>query len=247
MFPYLRGEIYRLLCKKSLYLYFGAFALAYLLLMFIRMGSSGAEQMLTDAETLFGFLPPVIGGYLFAAIYTDDLNARNLATLIGFGMNKAQIILSKLLLMALFGTVMVGLVPLFMYAAYAVLGTPASFAILGEVSVWGLKALMEILAFASLSAAVVYGLQRATFGMVTYLLLALGIVSQLLEALLNWDMVSGLLPGLSRHLMAGILLRTLVGILTGESVLLPASEYVVYVAVTVVLSSLAFHKKELEF
>ena len=247
MLNYLNGEIYRMLRKKSLYIYFGSCAILYFLLAFIRMGASDPEQMLSDASALFSLLPAVIGGYLFAALYTDDLSSKNLSTLIGFGLSKATIVVSKLILIILFGAVIVGLVPLFMYAVNALLGSLPTAAILGQVYARGLKVLMEIVAFSSLAALVVYGLQRGTFGMVTYLLLSLGIISQLLGILLNWDLVSSLLPGLSDHLMSGISFRTLAGILAGESILLPLIEYFIYVTVTVVLSTLAFTKKELEF
>ncbi|MDR2524818.1 MAG: hypothetical protein LBC83_01275 [Oscillospiraceae bacterium] len=247
MLRYLRGEIYRLLRKKSFYIYFGAFALGYVILAFIRMGSSGERQMLKDAESLFMFLPPVVGSYLFAAIYTDDLHAKNLPALIGFGVGRIRIVLSKLLLMSLFGTVLLALVPLFMYAVHTVFGASPTGAVFGEVYAWGLKALMETVAFASLSAVAVYGLQRATFGIAVYLLLSLGVVSQLLSALFRWEAVHELLPGLAEHLMAGISLRMLMGLMGNGAVVLPAVEYAVYVTVAAALAALAFHKKELEF
>jgi hypothetical protein len=247
MFNYLRGEIYRLLRKKSLYIYFGAFALAYILLAFIRMGSGGADRTPKDAASLFTFLPPIVGGYLFSAIYTDDLNAKTLPALIGFGTGKAAIIFTKLILAALFSAVIMALIPLFMCAVNAVFGAGVSFSAFGGVYARGLKAWMETVAFASLSAAAVYGLQRATFGMVTYLLLSLGIVSRLLGALFSWEPINNLLPGLSNHLMAGISLRTLTGLLMSESIAPPIAEYVIYVSAAAALSVLAFRKKELEF
>jgi ABC-type transport system involved in multi-copper enzyme maturation permease subunit len=245
MLNYLRGELCRLLCKKSMYLYFGAIALAYALLVFIRLDAG--EQALRDAETLFGLLPALVGGYLFAGIYTDDLHAKNLSVLIGFGLPRAAILLAKLALMALLAGVVMGLAPLFLYGVYGALGAPASAGALGPIYAWAFKAFMETLAFGSLAAVAVYGLQRAVFGMVTYVLLALGVVSQLVGLLLNWDLIRGLLPGLSDHLMAGISLRTLLGLLSGASVAQPLAEYGVYLAATAALSLLAFHQKELEF
>jgi hypothetical protein len=230
-----------------MYIYFAAFAVAYFLLTFIRSGGSDAGQLLGDAESFFTVLPAVVGGYFFAALYTDDLNAKNLGTLIGFGIGKAKIVLAKLILMALFSALILLLLPLFMFASYAVMGVVASTDILGSVYIWVLKSLLQIVAFSSVAAIVVYGLQRATFGMVSYLLLALGIVSQLLGMLLDWELISSLLPGLSSHLMAGISLRLVFGILTGGPVLLPVVEFAIYTAIATALAVLAFHKKELEF
>ena len=167
MIKYLGGEIYRMLHKKSFYLYFGALALGYLMLALIRIGGEGgAEQMLSDAETVFLLLPPVMGGFLFAAIYTDDLNAKNLGTLIGFGMSKAVIVFTKVCLMALFGALLLGLVPLYMAGIHTIMGTSVPAAILGMVYAVGLKALLQIVAYGSVAAIVVYGLQRPTFGVV---------------------------------------------------------------------------------
>ena len=247
MLNYLRGEIYRMLHRTSMYGYFPGFAVAYFLLVFIRIGGSAADQMLLDAQTLFMLLPAIVGGCFFAALYTDDLQARNLGTLIGFGISRTKIVLAKLILTALFSAAVLALLPLLMFASFAVLGVIPTADILGSVYIWALKALLEIVAFSALAAIVVYGLQRATVGIVTYLLLALGIVSQLIGALLNWDLISSLVPGLSTHLMSGISLRVITGILTQGPVLLPLLEYLIYVAVAAALSILAFRKKELEF
>jgi ABC-2 type transport system permease protein len=247
MLNYLYGELYRIAHKKSMYIYFGALAVAYLLLVFVRVGADGAEQVVRDAETLFALLPAAIGGYLFAALYADDLNSRTLTALIGFGMGKATIALSKLVLMVLFGSIVFGMVPLFMTLAYTVFGSSVPAAALGTVYAWALKALLETVAFSALAAIVVYGLQRPTFGMVSYILLSIGLVDQLLSVLFRWDAISGLLPGLDSHLVSGISVRILSGIMAGESMALTILEYMVYVIAAIALSVLAFHKKELEF
>ncbi|MDR0514171.1 MAG: hypothetical protein LBG81_03295 [Coriobacteriaceae bacterium] len=248
MANYLFGEAYRIIRKKSMYLYFGAFAFLYLLLVFMRAGTGNADtQILQDAEVLSSFFPAVVGGYLFAAIYTDDLNAKNLGTLIGFGMGKAKIVIAKLVLVLAFGALFFGLIPLFLWAANTLFGGSIPSSAWQVLYAWAAKSFLETLAFSAVSAIVVYGLQRATFGMVTYLLLALGIISQLMSALLNWDMISSVLPGLSQHLMSGISFRVMVGIVSESMPLEPLVEYLVYVAAAAALSVLAFRKKELEF
>ena len=89
MLNYMRGELYRLLHKKSLYLFFGALALGYTLVAFVRSGGLGEDSLLGDAANFFGYLPALAGGFLFAAVYTDDLSAKSLATLVGFGIGFA--------------------------------------------------------------------------------------------------------------------------------------------------------------
>ncbi|MDR0501616.1 MAG: hypothetical protein LBG97_10345 [Coriobacteriales bacterium] len=248
MFNYLLGEAYRVLRKKSMYIYFGSFALLYLLLVFIRSGMGNeATQIKQDAETLAAFFPAVVGGYLFAAFYTDDLNAKNLTTLIGFGLGKTKIIIAKLIMVIIFGVLIFALIPVFMWAAFSVFNGAVPLEAFSTLYAWALKALLEAIAFSAVSAIIVYGLQRATFGMVTYLLLSLGVIGQLLAALFSWDLINSIAPNLSEHLMSGITIRIILGMLVGEPLILPIVEYLIYVAIAVALSVLAFKKKELEF
>jgi hypothetical protein len=230
-----------------LYVYFGALAVGYLAVVFIRSGGMAAEGLLADAESLFMFVPVLVGGYLFSALYTDDLHSRNLSVLIGFGMGKGRIVVCKLILMAVCGAVVFGLIPLYMYAVFAVFGHAASASMLAGVYVVALKGLLSTFAFSALSAIVVYGLQRATFGMVLYVLLSLGVVSQLFAVLFSLELISSVIPGLAEHLMSGITLRIMAGLLNGESIISAVVEYVIYVAAAALLSVFAFRKKELEF
>jgi len=247
MLKLLRGEIYRLLHKKSMYIYFGALAVAYVLISYIRSGEFGEGYIVVDAGNYFEFLPALVGGFLFAAIYTDDLSSKSLITLVGFGLGKVKIVLAKFILMALFGTVVFGLIPLLLFAVHAVFGWVASVDSMMMVYALALKALLVSLAFAALSGIVAYGLQRTTFAMVLYILLTFNIVSGLIATVLNLEFISSFLPNLSDHLMSGISRRMLVGMIGDGSLMLPAVEYIIYVIFAIALSVLAFRKKEMEF
>ena len=242
MLNYLRGELYRLLHKTSLYVYFGALLVGYLLIVYIRSGGFTAASVVNDAITFFNFLPALAGGFLFAAIYTDDLNSRNLTVLVGFGMGKARIVLTKLIVMILLCAVIFGLAPLIHCAAYAVFGWSAQMGDWQMVYAVSLKYLLMTLAFAILSAIVVYGTQRTTFSVVCYILLAFGVISGLMSVLLNT-----FAPDLIAHLISGITDRIILGIISGGSLILPTIEYGVYTLVAIAFSVLAFHKKEMEF
>ncbi|MDR1067619.1 MAG: hypothetical protein LBL36_00025 [Clostridiales Family XIII bacterium] len=247
MSNYLRGEIYRVLHKKSLYIFIGIVAVGYILLALVRLGSMETDKVLSDAESLFFLLPAVIGGFLFATLYTDDLNSKNLTMLIGFGIGKAKIVFSKFILMGLFSGIIFGLTPLFMSGVYTVLGHPPSAATIGVVYAWALKIFLTTLVFAALSAIVVYGLQRPTFGMVAYLLLTLNVVGQLLVLVLSIKPLSDLAPHLSDHLVSSVLGKILGGMLDGTAMGGPLVEYLLYLALALVASVVAFRKKELEF
>ena len=242
VFKLICGEIYRLLHKKSMYIYFGALAAGYFIIAFIRSGGFGDGSAVSDAMSLFSLLPALAGGLLFAAVYTDDLNSKNLITLVGYGKNKAVIITAKFALMLLFGVVIFGIAPLYHCAVYIVLGQTVTADMTAMVCALSLKYLLTTLAFAALSGIVVYGLQRATFAIVTFLLLAFGVAGSLVSLALNT-----FAPGLTAYLMSAITDRILINMLSGVSLAQPVIEYIVYVLIGLALSILAFFKKEMEF
>jgi len=76
MLRLINGEIYRLLHKKSMYIYFCSLAAGYFLIAFIRSGGLNAQSIVNDAFNFFNFLPAIAGGFLFSTIYTDDLTRK---------------------------------------------------------------------------------------------------------------------------------------------------------------------------
>jgi len=242
MLKYIHGEIYRLLRKKSMYIYFGMLAVGYILITYIRSSGFTPESILNDAYTIFGFLPVLVGGFLFAAIYTDDLSSKNLIPLVGFGLRRITIVISKLILMALFGTIIFGLAPLLHIVVYSVLGFPATSNVWMMIYATSLEYLLTTLAFAALAGVAVYGLQRTTFAIVLYLLLALNIISQLLVMMLGSHV-----PNLTNYMIGSITDRIFNAITDSGSLTLPVIGFVTYVLIALVLTTLAFNKKEMEF
>jgi len=242
MLKLIRGEIYRLIHKKSTYIYFAVLLVGYFLLAFMRSGGFDQESLVNDALELFYFLPALVGGFLFAAIYTDDLNAKNLITLVGHGLSKTKIVLAKFVLAILFGAVVFALVPLIHCAIYTALGclvTTQEWAMLYAIV---FKSWLATLGFCALASIVVYGLQRTTFAIVTYILLAVNVVHTLLVSALNM-----LNLNLSDHLLSGITDRIATDLMSNVSVALPFLEYAIYIVIAVILSIVVFRKKEMEF
>jgi len=242
MVKYIHGESYRLLHKKSMYIYFGALAVGYLLITYIRAGGYTAESIVDEAINLFNFLPVLVGGFLFAAIYTDDLNSRNLTSLVGFGLSKTKIVISKIILITLFSVVVFGLTPVFHCVVFFIFGWPAIVSTWTMLYALTIKFMVMTIAFSALSGIVVYGLQKTTFAIVSYILLAFGIVSGLISSGLNT-----FAPSLTRYLMSGISDRVMTDMINGGSLVIPMIEYTAYVLIVTSLSVLAFYRKEMEF
>ena len=214
----------------------------YFLITYIRSGGFTAESVVDEAISLFNFLPVLAGGFLFSAIYTDDLNSKNLISLVGFGLSKTKIVIAKVILVTLFSTVVFGLIPVFHCAVFRLLGwtvTASAWTMIYGVS---LKFLLMTVAFSALSGIVVYGLQRTTFAVVTYILLAFGVISGLIATGLRT-----FAPSLTNYLMSGISDGIMAGVVGGGPLTLPVIEYVVYVVIAAAISVAVFYKKEMEF
>ena len=225
-----------------MYAYFGALAVGYILLAYIRSGGFDEESILNDAVNLFAFLPALAGGFLFTAIYTDDLNAKNLTTLVGYGLSKTKIVFAKFIIVLLFVTICFGLVPLFHFAVYTTLGCAVTLGVMAMVYLILFKFLLMTLAFTVFSSIAVFGLQCATFAMVTYILFAFNIINFMLTAAGN-----ALKINLGGHLLSGVTDRIITGITTGNSLTSPLIQYAAYIIAAAALSAIVFHKKEMEF
>ncbi|MDR2493235.1 MAG: hypothetical protein LBD25_07265 [Coriobacteriales bacterium] len=247
MLRYLGAEIIRVLSKRSLYIYFGAIAVVFVLITYIRSGGFNEFTFHVDSNTYFEVLPLFFGGYLFSAVITDDLGSRNLATLIGHGIPRALIVISKLVLMTLFCAVAFGIVPLFMYAVYALLGAPLELSMLGVPYAFALRALLLAVGFSAIACIAAYGIQRTVFAMTLFILLASNFLGSLVLMVLSLDFVQSLAPDLKNFLLVNLSSEIRDGLIHGTSQAAPCIALGVYVIAAACLSVLAFHKKELEF
>jgi len=242
MFDLIKAEFYRLIRKKSTYVYFPVMAVAYALVVFLRSGGFNEKSVANDAVSFFAFSPALVGGFLFTAVYTDDLNAKNLITLVGYGLGKAKIVLAKLLVATEYTVVVFALLPAWHFGLYALLGAPAGLGALEIVYATGLKYALLTLAYCAISSIVVYGIQRTTFAVVTYVLFAFYVVRTLLVAVANmfgWDASGYTISGLTDQIMYALL--------SGGWVVWPVAGVVAYLLVAVVASVLVFDRKEMEF
>jgi len=246
MLNYIKGEIFRLIHKKSMYTYFGFMFIGYALITFMRSGGFDEASVTNDALTLFMMLPVMIGGFMFMAIYLDDLNAKSLVALVGFGMSKAQIIVAKLILSLLFNGILFGIFPIFHWLLYVVFGSGARFDALSEIYIITLRYGLLTIGYSALVAALVYGVQRATLPMVVYVVAAFGTIYNLLAALvLNPLAESGF--DLGSLFVFEIVNRISIALVNGEPILTLLIGYILYVGIASVVSTVVFHKKEMEF
>jgi hypothetical protein len=144
--------------------------------------------------------------------------------------------------MVIFSGIFFSLLPLFHNVLYALFGSPAAPDQMAMIYAVSLKFLLMTLIYSIISSIVVYGSQKVTFAVVTYLLLAFSVVDTLINAISNI-----LELNIAGHLVPGLTDRIMVGIISGAPLAFPVLEYFFYIAVSLTLSIIAFHKKEMEF
>jgi len=243
MLDLFRGELYRILHKRNMYLFLGIVFFAYLAITFMRANSFGPDSVVTDAATMLQLMPAVLGGYFFTAVFTDDLSAKNLITLVGYGTSRTKIVLTKLALMALFTVICFVLIALLHLGAYAVFGFAATASQIRLVGAVIVQFILMTLGFAAVAAIVVYGTQKPTFAVVTYFMLAFNVVTMLINAassLLNVNLSAHLISGTTSQMMMGFAAP-------GGNVLAPLLEYLGYVVLAVVAAIILFKNREMEF
>jgi len=243
MFNLFRGEVYRVFHKHNMYWFIGVVALGYLAITFMRSGGFGADSVVTDAATMFQFMPAILGGYFFTSVFTDDLNAKNLITLVGYGMSRTRIVLTKLLLMLLFTVLSFALLVVLHLVAHAVFGFAASGGQLRMILAIAAQFVLMTMGFAAVAAVVVYGTQKPTFAVVTYFMLAFNVVTMLLNAVANLLGFS-----LSNRLISGTTVQMMLGLATpGNALLAPGLEYLAYLAIAIAAAIVIFKNREMEF
>jgi ABC-2 type transport system permease protein len=247
MLNYIKAEFYRIFHKKNLYIYFIALLAVYGLTIFIRLSTFDHSSIADEALTVFNFFPVFIGGYIFTSVYNDDLNAGTLASVIGFGRSKFFIILSKLGITIILTTgfyfcALIALESLF-YLTGAAMGIDTIVLFLKMV----LNPLLLTIGYVSIAGIFVYGIQKATFSIVAYVLLSLGIISTILEKLLKHDAIQSIFGDLSKYMLTNIVSRFSSYIMGVDSNGWTILQYCIYLLIVLAISTVVFHKKELEF
>lgn len=238
-----RGEVYRLFHKRNMFIYLGLVILGFLGIHFMRSSGYAADSVVTDAGNLFSFLPALLGGYFFASLYTDDLTAKNLITLVGYGTSRTKIILTKLLLMITFTAAGFAIFTALHLGVYAVLGIGAQGLALRMVLAIAFQQFLLTIGFALIASVVVYGTQKPTYAVVTFFMLAFNVVTMLVrmvESMAHVDLSAHLLSGTTSALMLGM-------VSPGTNVVAPVLEFVAYLALAIAASIFVFKKREMEF
>lgn len=241
MFNYVQAELYRIFSKRGMYIFFGVLLLLVVVFLVMMRNTYTADSVGEFVGMILAFLMLVGGGYLFGTIYNDDLSAKTLPSLLGFGRKRAFIVIGKLIVtvIMLTGLFVIGSAILFGLMGLLAGGiTSTSFqaGLTMTVLYW-----LSAIGYFAISAVVVYGTQKTTLSIVTFVLMGTGFIEQLLDI-----PFSRLKESTGLDLMPYKIMNLGMSIAADHKYwdILP---YIVVVGLFVGLTILAFHKKDLEF
>jgi len=245
MLNLIRADFYRVFCKQSLWIYFGALSVGVFLLSFVRSGGFTDTSVVMHSSNTIGAMTVLTGGYFFAALYTDDLSSRNLANLVGYGLSKVKIALAKLITFSIFSAMGFLLITLVHLGSYAALGFGATAMQTQMIFTVALQSWLLTVAYGATAGIVAFGTQKATSAMVTYLALAFSVVSLAINLAfkqIGVDLATHLFSGTSTQIMSALMPMD-----TGVALSVPLIEYITLLIAAVTVAIVAFRKKELEF
>jgi len=246
MHNYIRAELYRIFHKKGLYIYFVILSLLYVVSVLMRSTIFSSPVAVSDLF-IFTSLPFFIGGPLFASIYNDDLNARTLPPIIGFGRSKVFIALCKLLVTIVMVVLHYLLVFVGFCAIHLLLRTGIDHILVSTILEMLIESILLTIGFILVTNIVTYGIQKPTFSIVAYLILCMELISEMVKNILQSSMISNIFGDLTGYTLPRIASRFSEGIAASKFDAMAFIQYLIYLLVAFSILSIVFNKKELEF
>ena len=253
MINYIKAELYRLFRKKSLYIYYSVLAVLFLIVTYMMDDVLTPQNAVDYTQGILRFIPVLFGGFIFAAVYIDDLTAKSLPQAIGFGINKTAILFSKIIVSTLINIVFLIAALLIMCAAFIAFGVN----IAGIIDIM-LKMLIRPVLLTAVYMAVgsiaSFGTQKIPAAMTVYLFFSSGLVDYLLNELLRLEFIRmTLMTDIRRYFLYTVEAvadeiddMLFFGNYYSFSVV-PFIQYAIFLIITLSLSAWAFNKKETEF
>ena len=241
MSQYMNAEFYRISHKRNLYIFFAVLTILYPLAMFVRAGTMGQGDMPAEAGSMNSILLIFGGGYLFASIFNDDFAAKSVVSLLGYGVKRSTIELTKMTVFVAFNTLMIAVASGLFCLLVSMMGFKVDQAVSTAIFQNGLETILLVTAYGGIASIVGCATQRATATMVTYVLLTVGIVDSFVGLFLQSMLPQSMGVEFSGYMVLGICNK-----IVFDSSLVALAEYGIYITVFLAIAILAFNKKEIE-
>jgi ABC-type transport system involved in multi-copper enzyme maturation permease subunit len=220
-----------------MYIYFASLLVGYILLMFVQ-SSNLVNNVLQQGGIVFDLMLIFGGGFLFATIYNDDLTAKSLPQLIGFGKKRTTIVISKIIISIILSVI----VYFAAYAAFYLLVTSFGVSIDADTNkkllLFLFNSLFKLFAYYSIGSIAAYGTQKATVSVVVFTVFATGLGEQMI--MLLFAQFQNIID------LTGCAVLLIVGKLVENPSIETITPYIITLLILTVISIIAFRKKDLK-
>ncbi|MCI1984446.1 MAG: ABC transporter permease subunit [Bifidobacteriaceae bacterium] len=251
MLNYWKADAFRIVRSRSFWILTLVSVVAYVAGVFIISGPGYSTDTHVSIIMMIGVLATIFTGLgVYNAIYSQDIKAGAMRVAIGRGTARSRIVAAKLI-ETIVVTALLGLVYYVVFCFLPlVFGIAGSTVLTTTITTSVLQIVLGTVVYASISSIVSMARQESVTATVVFVLLAAGVVDQLLGLLLKLKMVTSLVGNLTGYLpqtVASNLSMQITGVGTASVSVATVCVYVGYVVVSLVLASWVFSRKELEF
>lgn len=249
MLSFILADFYRILKKKSLYIFLSINAVLFAIIMFITNNQNlGLDEYLMGMHIITSLIPVIVGTFVFSIVYIDDLNAKSVQGAIGYGKSRTEIVIVKyldaIILMAVFSLIMVGVLSGTPYLLGLKM-TSEAFQLISKLVVHQLLVVAVYFAIASI---VVYYIQKAAGSITAFILLITSTINALLGLLFTQKFVVDLIGNITQYFPKAKLDAFGLWVNTNEGDLTNILLWILgYIVVSLTISIVVFKRKELEF
>lgn len=239
MTNYIKAELFRIRNKKNTLKYFIILFIMYLLTVIIR---SSSLNVLSEGSMIFGMFTVFIGGTIFATVYNDDLSNKTISQAIGFGNERRNIIFSKIIVLTITTIIIYILGFIVFNIIFFAIGKNSYDEVIKLLNPF-FNSLIVTIGFSLLSGIVAFATQKPTYSMVSYILLSVGVVKQIVFLISGGSFIKDLFGDINRFTLS----RATGNVLSDNITVFNIVIILLYIVVPLVLSTITFNKKELEF
>lgn len=249
MLNYWKADAYRIVRSLSFWVLTLAAVVMYAAGIFILSGPSYSAGTHASVIIMIGVMASIFTGLgIYNTVYSQDIKAGAMRVAIGRGTGRTRVVIAKFLEMAVVAVIagIVLYVVLLYFPAIFSIHVTSALSSTALTAVW--QFVLETILFSALASIISMARQESVTATVVFVLLASGVVDQLLSLLLSIGFIKNMVGDITGYLpqsLAATIGAQFSG--TGDGGFSYVAVYVGYIVVSLALSCWAFHRKELDF
>ena len=246
----IKGDIRRIMCKKSLWVAFiAALIFNVLMIMFylFSMNNSSINYVIGNLDGMGDIGGMVIGIAVFLAVYNDDFKSMTIISIIGRGNSRLRIVIAKFINSVIITLILYAIFALQVLVMTKVIGIELAPDEQLALSLGVFRGIYITIGYVTMAAIVIYATGNNAFSVFMLVMFYL-IIPSVLPFTSNLPVVKNI--HLERYDYNGLCANGLTNIILGmkfRGVMILISSFIIYVGASLLIIFKVFNKKELDF